>query len=185
MCYSWKADAFIHLRNNDDNRWSRASSPSNNRGQQAQQVAGHPRFSTETPLGRLKFIASGEDGDNKKPRAKHREHRLAQRRQRLQHSDHKHVQRQRQNTTITPQVEPMKRENTDCRRFKKRCGDQATLTVYSKIIFFDATIGRNSYTICTMHVKNIFPTDWGQPISLYTMSNTGFYSKRYFTMNSL
>ena len=38
--------------------------------------------------------------------------------------------------------------------------------VYSKIIFFDATIRSNSYTICTMHVKNIFPLDWGQPISL-------------------
>ena len=35
----------------------------------------------------------------------------------------------------------------------------ATLTVYSKIIFFDATIRSNSYLICTMHVKNIFPTD--------------------------
>ena len=57
--------------------------------------------------------------------------------------------------------------------------------VYSKIIFFNATIGSNSYTICTMHVKNIFPTDWGQPTSLYTMSNIGFYSKLYFTMNSL
>ena len=79
----------------------------------------------------------------------------------------------------------MKGRNTDCRRFKKRWGDQATLTVYSKIIFFDATIGSKSYTICTMHVKNIFPTDWGQPISLYTMSNIGFYSKLYFTMNSL
>ena len=124
---------------------------------------------------------------NKKPRAKHREYRLAQRRQRRQHSDHKHVQRQRQNTTITLQMEPMKRENTDCRRFKKRWGDQATLTVYSKIIFFDATIGSSSYTICTMHssIKNIFPTDWGQPISLYTVSNNGFYSKLYFTMNSL
>ena len=56
---------------------------------------------------RLKFIASGDDDDIKKPRAKHREHRqepsswhrLAQRRQRRYHSDHKHVQRQRQNTT--------------------------------------------------------------------------------------
>ena len=108
---------------------------------------------------RLKFIASGEDDDNKKPRAKHREHRLAQRRQRRQHSDHKHVQRQRQNTTITLQMEPMMRGNTDCPRFKKRWGDPATLTVYSKIIFFDATIRSNSYTICTMHVKNIFPLD--------------------------
>ena len=100
-------------------------------------------------------------------------------------SDHIHVQRQRQNTTITLQMEPMERENTDSRRFKKRWRDQATLTVYSKIIFFDATIlGCNSYTICTMHVKNIFPTDWGQPIS-HTMSSSGFYSKLYFTMNSL
>ena len=135
---------------------------------------------------RLKFIASGEDDDNKKPRAKHREHRLAQRRQ-PQHCDHKRLQRQRQNTTVTLQMELMKRDNTDCRRFKKRWGDQATLTVYSKIIFFDATIGSNSYTICTMQssIKNIFPTDWGQPISLYTVSNNGFYSKLYFTMNSL
>ena len=62
-----------------------------------------------------------------------REHRLAQRRLRHQHSDHKHVQRQRQSTTITLQMEPMKRENsTDCRRLKKLWGDQATLTVYSK-----------------------------------------------------
>ena len=133
---------------------------------------------------RLKFIASGEDDDNT-PRAKHREHRLSQRRQRRQHSDREHVQRQQQKTTIILQMEPMKGGNTDCRRFKKRWGDQATLTVYSKIIFFDATISSNSYTICIMHVKNIFPTDWGQPISLYTMSNTGFYSKLYFTMNSL
>ena len=54
-----------------------------------------------------------------------------------------------------------------------------------KIIFFDAAIGRKSYTISTMHVKNIFPTDSGVPISLYTMSNNGFDSKLYFTMNSL
>ena len=122
---------------------------------------------------------------NKKPRAKHREYRLAQRRQRRQHSDQKHVQRQRQNTTITLQMEPIKRENTDCRRFKKRWGDQATLTVYSKITFFDTTIGSNSYTICTIHVKNIFLADWGEPINLYAMSYIGFYSKLYFTMNNL
>ena len=30
------------------------------------------------------------------------------------HWSNKHVQRQRQNTTITLQMEPMKRENTDC-----------------------------------------------------------------------
>ncbi|CAH3136024.1 unnamed protein product, partial [Porites lobata] len=88
---------------------------------------------------RLKFIASEKDDDNKKPCSKHREHRLAQRRQRRQHSDHKHVQRQRQNNTITVQMEPMKRGNTDCRRFKKRWRDQTTLTVHRKIIFSDTT----------------------------------------------
>ena len=46
---------------------------------------------------RPKFTASGEDGDNKKPRS--RDNRLAQRRQHCQHSDHKHVKRQRQHTT--------------------------------------------------------------------------------------
>ena len=59
--------------------------------------------------------------------AKQRDNRLAQRRQRRQHSDHKHVQRQGQNTTITLQMKPMKTGNTNCRRFKKRQGDQATL----------------------------------------------------------
>ena len=105
-------------------------------GQRAQQVEILDFNGNSSGERRLKFIASGEDDDNKKPRAKHREHRLA----------NKHVQRQRQNTTITLQMEPMKRENTDCRRFKKRWGDQATLTVYSKITFFDTTIGSNSYT---------------------------------------
>ena len=31
--------------------------------------------------------------------------------------------------------------------------------IFTKLIFFDATIGSNSYTMCTMHVKNIFSTD--------------------------
>ena len=64
--------------------------------------------------------------------AKQKKHRLAQQRFRRQHSDHKHVQRQRQTTTTTLLAKPMKRGNTDCRRFKKRRGDQATLEVYSK-----------------------------------------------------
>ena len=83
-----------------------ATSHSDSTEQQAQQVAGNLRISAETPLENAdqKFIANGEDDETKKPRAKHREHRLAQRRQRRQHSDHKHVQRQRQNTTITLQI---------------------------------------------------------------------------------
>ena len=101
---------------------------------------------------RLKFLASEKDDDNKKPCSKHREHRLAQRRQRRQHSDHKHVQRQRQNNTITLQMEPMKRLNTDCRRFKKRWRDQTRLTVHRKIIFSDTTIHdlyNARFTCCT------------------------------------
>ena len=43
-----------------------------------------------------------------------------------------HAKRQRQNTTITLQMKPMKKGNTDCRRFKKRWGDQATVEVYSQ-----------------------------------------------------
>ena len=76
------------------------------------------------------------------------------RRQHCQNSDHKHAQRQRQNTTITSQMELMKRGNTDRQRFKKQWGGQAMLTVYSKITFFNATIGSSSYTICTMQVKS-------------------------------
>ena len=83
-------------------------------------------------------------------------------------------------------MEPMKRGNTDRRRFKERSdGEIRQRLQYSQIISFDAMIGSTSYTICTKHVKNIFPTDWGQPISLYTMSNIGFYSKLYFAMNTL
>ena len=128
MYYPWKAHVFsfmnIHLCNNAYNRWITSTtsgwkSPIFNRNSSGER--------------RLKFVASGEDDDDKKPRAKHGEHRLAQRRQRRQHSDHKHLQRQWQNTTITLQIEPMKRGNTDCRRFKKRWGDQATLTVYMMI----------------------------------------------------
>ena len=69
---------------------SRAISHSDDTEQQAQQGAGNPLFSGER---RLKSITSGEEDDNKKPHAKHKEHHLAQRRQRRQHSDHKHVQR--------------------------------------------------------------------------------------------
>ena len=39
--------------------------------------------------------------------------------------------------------------------------------------------------VSVMHVNNMFSTVSGQLISLYTMSNNGFYSKLYFTMNSL
>ena len=59
--------------------------------------------------------------------------------------------------------------------------DQATLKVYSQNYLLRCSNRRQEI----LHVKNIFPTDSGQPISLYTMSNNGFYSKLYFTINSL
>ena len=55
----------------------------------------------------------------------------------------------------TPTVDASKSEGKIRQRLK--------FTV--KIVFFDAAIGSNSYTICTVHVKNIFPTDSEQPIS--------------------
>ena len=75
----------------------------------------------------------------------------------------------------------MKRGNTDCRRFQKRrdwIRQRLKFTV--KIIFFDAAIGSKNYAL-----QEYLSKDSGQPIGLYTMSNNGFYSKLYFTMNSL
>ena len=130
---------FIHLWNNVYNRWITSNFPF--RWHRTTNTASGWKSSifnrNSSGECRLKFIASEEDDGNKKPCAKHREHRLAQRRQRRQHSDRKRVQRQRQNNTITLE---MKRGNTDCRRFKKGWGDQITLTVHSKIIFSDTTI---------------------------------------------
>ena len=153
--YSWKAHVFIHPWNNVYNQWI-TSNPIQMTQNNKQTSGWKSSIFNQNSSGerRLKFIASGEDDDNKKPRAKHREHRLAQRRQRRQHSDHKHVQRQRRNTTVTLQMEPMKRGNIDRPRFEKRWGDKATLTVYSKIVF-DSTIRSNRYTICTWCTSRI------------------------------
>ena len=118
---------------------SRTTSPASDTEQQAQ-VAGNPRrqrFSTKTPLKNERRRQRQQEA------AKQREHFLAQRRQRFQHSDHKHVQRQQRNTTITLQMKPMKRGNTDKIR-------QATLAGYSQIIFFDATIATVTRSVqCT------------------------------------
>ena len=110
---------------------SRAISHSDDTEQQAQQVAGNLRFSTETPLAGTLTKIHGQRGRRRQQDSARKAQRtsLTQQRQRRQHSDRKHVQKQRQNTTITMKMEPMKRGNTDCRRFKKRWGDQATLTV--------------------------------------------------------
>ena len=131
MSYSWKAHVFIHLWNSLYNRWIMSNFPF--RWQRTASTTSGWKSSTfyrnSSGERQLKFITIREDGDNQKLRAKHREHCLT-------HS-----------------------KGNNCQRFKKRWGDQAMLTVYSKIIFFNATIGSSSYTICTMHVRSIFPTD--------------------------
>ena len=66
----------------------------------------------------------------------------------------------------------MKKGNTvaDASRSDEEIRQRLKFTV--KIIIFEATVGTNSYTICTMHVKNIFPTlGLRTADSLYTMSN--------------
>ena len=134
-----------------------------NTEQQAQQVAGNPHgedFPSKTPW-RTPIKIHRERRRKRRQHDLQEWHRLAQRRKRRQHSDHKHVQRQRQ-TTITLQTKLVKRENTDCQRFKNQWGDQSTLEVYSQ----NDLLRCRSYTICTKHAKNIFPTDWRQPISL-------------------
>ena len=103
----------------------------------------------------------------------------AQRRQTLQLNT-EDVKRQQQNTTITLQTKPTKRGNTDYRCFSKmRSIEFATKRrgiierqVYSQNYpFLDTMIGLGSknYTICKIDMRSIFPADWGQPISLFTV----------------
>ena len=138
-------------------------------------------------------ILAGKDLQTKLRKSENVDFKFSVRRQTLWtrdrrlYSDHEYVKRQQQNTTITLQTKPTKWGNTGCRRFSKmRSIEFATkpkrgkFTV--KIIFFDATIGSKNYTICKIYMRGIFPTNWGQPISLFTVLHA---SKFYFTMNSL
>ena len=81
------------------------------------------------------------------------------------YSDHEYVKRQQQNTIVTLQTKPMKRGNTDCRRFSKiRSIEFATkpkrgkFTV--KIIFFETTIGSKNYlcTFCKIDTRTVRAT---------------------------
>ena len=79
---------------------------------------------------RLKFIASGKEPTTRNREAERASHCTAKATSSTQRPQH--VQRQQQNTTITLQMQLMKKGNTDCRRFKNRWGDQATLEVYNQ-----------------------------------------------------
>ena len=97
----------------------------------------------------------------------------AHRRQRRQQSDHKHVQRLQ----------------LHCKWSRWREGPPTADASKSdeevrQRIQFKVTLLWCNDRQQQLH-DHIFPRDWGQPISLYTMSSFGCYSKFYFTMNSL
>ena len=147
-CVIHEMVVFIHLWNNVYNRWITSNFPfrwhrTTNTTSGWKSSIFNRNYSGES---RLKFIASEKDDDNKKPCSKQNEHRLAQRRQRRQHSDHKHVQRQRQNNTITLQMEPMKRGIQTADASKSNGEIRQRLQFTEKL---SSPIQR--YTICTMH----------------------------------
>ena len=178
MYYPWKAHVFIHLWNNVYNRWITSNFPFRWHRTTSTTSGWKSSIFNRNSSGerRLKFIASGEDDVNKKLRAKHREHRLAQRRQRV-------------NTATTNMYKGSdKILQLHCKWSRWREGTPTAVAskssgeIRQRLQFtVKATIGSNSYTICTMHVKNIFPTDWGQlsrhcslpAFSIYTVSDLG------------
>ena len=101
------------------------------------------------------------------------------------YSDHEYVKRQQQNTTVTLQTKPAKSGNTDCRLFSKvRTTEFATKPKRSKftlkIICFDATIGSKNHTIGEINRRSIFPMDWGQLTSLFTVLQSAlFYDEQF------
>ena len=136
----------------------------------------------------LKFIASGED----------------QMRRRRQTEAAREAQRTSLSTAKA--TSPTQRPQTCTEAVTKYYNYTANEKMEHRLTTFQKAMGRssNAYWVreynyllrCNDRQKQlhdlynarkeyIFPTDWGQPISLYTMSNIGFYSKLYFTMNNL
>ena len=112
---------------------------------------------------RLKFIASEEDDDNKI--SQRRENIAWHREGNIINTATTNMNRGSDKTLQLHCKRNRWREGTptaDASKSDKEIRKRMKFTV--KIIFSDATIVH--YTICIMHVKNIFPTDWGQPISL-------------------
>ena len=119
----------------------------------------------------LKFRASNGEHDDCK-----REHRLAQRRgmpsaRDRGYSDHMCRGGDQIVLTITLQTKSIKRGNTDCRRFTKmppiKFATKAMRRGNAWSLQSKLSVGSKNYTICKVHVRNIFPTDWGQPQPLH------------------
>ena len=107
------------------------------------------------------------------------------------HSEGKHCQQQREATATTNMKrgnikilqyytanetdeekehrQPMFQQNAINKIRNETDGDRQRWKFTVKITLFDTTIGSKNYTICQMHMRDIFPTDWGQPISLSTV----------------
>ena len=104
------------------------------------------------------------------------------------YSDHKHGKEAAYNYTANETDEerehrlPTLQEYAATRIRNESNEERQRLKFTVKIIFFDATLGSKNYGIRKMHVNNIFPTNGGQPISLYTMSINGlFYNEQVRT----
>ena len=164
MLYLWRADAFIYrlwknvydrsITSNFPCKWHRTASTTSGWKSSPAKIF-HRKL-----LWRTAIKIHRERRRRRRQQDLQEWHRLAQRRKRRLHSDHKHVQKGSDKPQLHCKGKMVKRENTDCRRFTKQWGDQSTLEVYSQ----NYLLRCKSYTICTMHVKNIFPIYWGQPM---------------------
>ena len=128
----WRHGAFC-VSGKVYDRWITSNFRANDTEQQAQNVAWNPRrrgFSIETPLENADQNSSRAEKTTTTRKRRSRESIASIAKATSSTQRPQHVQRQRQNITITLQMKPMKKGDTDFRRFKKRWGDQATLEVY-------------------------------------------------------
>ena len=181
----WRPHVFIHLWNNVYNRWITSNFPC------------RWHRTTIATSGRKFSIFSRNSSEERRPKI-NRERRTrwqqeaARKAQRTSRSlstamATSSTQRQRQNTTITLQIEPMKRGNTDCQRFKKRWGDRAKLTVQatavtrsvqctSRISFQRTEDSLSAFTTwATLGFKVSFILQW----TVYNTDNMWHVGKRY------
>ena len=169
MFYSWRVDsANVYCRwitSNFSCKWHTKSSLT----------------SLDSPTGRKSspgkvFFQKIQGQQRRTWRLQEREHRLAQRRgtpsaRDRGYSDHMYRGGDKIVLTITLQTKPIKRGNTDCRRFKKmppiKFATKAMRRGNAWSLQSKLCVGSKNYTICKVHVRNIFPTDWGQPQPLH------------------
>ena len=161
---------------------SQAISHSVDTEQEAQKVAGNPRFSIETPtkIHREQRRRRQREAGRKAKRTSFSTRKVTSSTQWPQTSTEA-VTKYYNNTANETNEEREHQLPT----LQKAMGRSGNAYSYSKIIFFDAMIGSNSYTICTKHIKNIFPTEWGECYQPLHHEQHWALQKLYFTMNRL